>query len=191
MPPRRRPNLGKLIRQQQAKVKKAINQRIKLLKGVNKALAPRKKNAKKQQFVQAKAPPQQQPAQPPVGAQAPVRGRPANNTTADFYLNGNAPPAAPDVAFIKCNVTARFAQGQEASEGDTDFRWTHLLTCNPDEDIRDVYPASANRHAVYVPDENGTAFDVVFVELVNRGLPTAYKRVYLDRRAPTWPTNEL
>lgn len=117
--------------------------------------------------------------------------RPANNTTADFYLHGNTPPGTPDVAGIACALLARFADGQEASEGDTDFEWTHLLTCAATVDIRDVYPASTNRHRVYVPDQDGTGFDVVFVELVNRGTATACKRVYLDRRAPPWPTNEL
>jgi hypothetical protein len=85
---------------------------------------------------------------------------------------------------------ARFPQGQEASEGDVTFQWTHLLYLDADVDVRDSYP-SAPSHRVYVPDQNGTGFDVVFVELVNRGTPASYKRVYLDRRSVTWPSNEL
>jgi hypothetical protein len=44
---------------------------------------------------------------------------------------------------------------------------------------------------VYLPDKNGTAFRVMFVERVNRGLASDHKRVYLDRLLPTWPTNDL
>jgi hypothetical protein len=57
-------------------------------------------------------------------------------------------------------------------------------------DVRDSYPNNpANK--VYVPDKNNTGFSVVFVELVNRGTPAAYKRVFLNRQAPTWPTSQL
>src|SRR5262245_28868932 len=118
------------------------------------------------------------------------KARPANNTTCDVYFSPNVPPAAPDVAGVVCHLSAEFSRGAEGSEGDQTFRWTHLLYVNADVDIRDTYPnAPANR--VYVPDKNGTGFDIVFVEIVNRGTPAAYKRVFLDRRTPTWPTNEL
>ena len=44
---------------------------------------------------------------------------------------------------------------------------------------------------LHVPDKNGTGFDVVFVETIGRGTGAAYKRVYLNRRAVTWPSDEL
>jgi hypothetical protein len=117
-------------------------------------------------------------------------GRPANNTTCDIYFSPNIPPAAPDVAGQVCCLLPRFAPGSEASEGSQVFRWTHVLCLDADVDVRDTYP-NAPAHRVYVPDKNGTGFDVVFVELVNRGTPARYRRVFLSRRAPAWPTSEL
>ena len=87
-------------------------------------------------------------------------------------------------------LVAVFADGSAASAGDQTFRWTHLLFVDATADVRDSYP-NAPAHRVYVPDKNGTGFDVVFVELIGRGTGAAYKRVYLDRRAVTWPSNEL
>jgi hypothetical protein len=116
--------------------------------------------------------------------------RPADNTTCDVYFDPNVPPASADVAGVACHLAARFAQGAEASEGDQALRWTHLLYVDSAVDVRDDYPNTpANR--VYVPDSTGTGFDVVFVETINRGTPAAYRRVYLDRRQPTWPTDQL
>ena len=116
--------------------------------------------------------------------------RPANNTTCDIYYSPNIPPAAADLTGQTCALVAAFAYGSEASAGGLNFRWTHLLFLDASVDIRDSYPGAV-AHRVYVPDQNGTGFDVVFVELVGRGTPAAYKRVYLDRRAVTWPSDEL
>ena len=49
-------------------------------------------------------------------------------------------------------------------------------------------PAAANDRA---PPRRQTLGDVVFVELANRGQASKYKRVFLDRRAVTYPTDEL
>jgi hypothetical protein len=118
------------------------------------------------------------------------RARPANNTTCDIYYSPNVPPAAPDVAGVACTLIAHFEEGSATSEGDQTFRWTHILYVDASVDIRDSYPnAPVNR--VYVPDKNGTGFNVVFVELVNRGTPARYKRVFLNRLSVTFPTNEL
>jgi hypothetical protein len=135
-------------------------------------------------------PPKKKPAKPPAGAAIPVRGRPADNTTCDVYFGANAPPAGPDVAGIHCALLPAFNAGAESSEGDQTLRYTHVLTCNAGADIRDSYPAAPGNH-VYIPDSSGTRFEVVFVELVNRGLASAYLRVYLDRQQPTWPTTQL
>jgi hypothetical protein len=91
---------------------------------------------------------------------------------------------------VPCSLVARFREGGVASEGDSTFRWTHILFVGKDIDIRDNYPDAPDSR-VYVPDKGGTGFDIVFVELVNRGDPTEHKRVYLDRHDPTWPTNQL
>ena len=61
-------------------------------------------------------------------------------------------------------------------------------------DLRDSYTGQSlhmTQDAVYVPDKNGTRFRVIFIERVQRGTPHEHKRVYLDRHAPTWPSNEL
>lgn len=116
--------------------------------------------------------------------------RPINNTTCDIYYSPNVPPSAPDLAGQACALVPAFVAGAEGSEGDTTLRWTHLLFVDVGVDIRDSYP-NVPAHLVFVPDQNGTGFDVVFVELVGRGTGAAYKRVYLDRRLVTWPSNEL
>lgn len=142
---------------------------------------------------------QQKPRKKPAGP-SPLRllpalpprdkARPANNTTCDIYYSPNVPPAAPDVAGVTCTLLPNFQQGSEASEGDQTFRWTHVLYVDAGVDIRDSYPnAPVNR--VYVPSKTGTGFNVVFVELVNRGTPGMYKRVFLSRLSVTFPTNEL
>lgn len=126
----------------------------------------------------------------PAGAAAPPRGRPANNTTADIYFAPNVPPAAPDVAGVPVHLAPRFAHGSESSEGDQDLRWTHIAYVSDTVDVRDNYP-SAPTHTLYVPDKTGTGFEVVFVELVGRGTGSKYKRIFLDRQQPAWPTNQL
>jgi len=122
----------------------------------------------------------------PPGVLPREAGRPVANTTCDIYYS----PNAPDVAAVPCNLSAEFEEGSEASVGNQTFRWTHLLYVDAAVDVRDSYPSNpANK--VYVPDKNNTGFSVVFVELVNRGTPAAYKRVFLNRQAPTWPTSQL
>jgi hypothetical protein len=136
-----------------------------------------------------KPPPIKRPVAP-AGAQAPPKGKPANNTTCDVYIDPNAPAAAPDTAGVSICLQADFRQGSEASEGSQTWRWTHLMFCVDTVDVRDGWPSgTANR--VYVPDKNGTRFDVVFVERVNRGTPQSYLRVFLKRNTPTWPTAQL
>lgn len=88
------------------------------------------------------------------------------------------------------HLSARFQQGSESSEGDQSLRWTHVGYFESDVDLRDNYPAAPNSTLV-VPTTGGTTFDIVFIELVNRGSPNAYKRVFLNREAVTWPTDQL
>jgi hypothetical protein len=51
-----------------------------------------------------------------------------------------------------------------------------------------------NPDSVYLPNQNGTPFYVVFIERVGKGTPFDHKRVYLQRCAGvviSWPTNDL
>ena len=142
---------------------------------------------------------QQRPKKKP-GGPAPLRllpalpvrdkARPANNTTCDIYYDPNVPPAAPDVAGIACTLIAHFEEGSATSEGDQTYRWTHILYVDATIDVRDSYP-SAPVNRVYIPDKTGTGWNVVFVEMLNRGTPAMYKRVFLNRLSVTFPTNEL
>lgn len=116
------------------------------------------------------------------------------NATCDIYRTGNAPPAAPDVAAIACFLQANYRLGQETAERDSNQSWTHVMLLEVSVDIRDCYlggGALGAQDTVYVPDQNGTPFKVVFIERVQRGTAHDHKRVYLDRQTPTWPTNEL
>jgi hypothetical protein len=181
----KRPNL-------QAILKKQIAQRQKAAKALIKARKPKKALRPKAKAQPVVPPPPKVPPVPMAQIAVREKGRaaPAINTTCDIYHSGNTPPAAADVAGVPCTLVARFREGGEASEGDSTFRWTHILFVGKDIDIRDNYPDAPDSR-VYVPDKDSTGFDIVFVELVNRGDPTEYKRIFLDRRDPTWPTNQL
>ena len=117
------------------------------------------------------------------------------NTTCDVYRSGNAPPAAPDVAAVPCVLEAAFGAGAALVYSSADWVYTHVMLVGPTADVRDSYTGShtfgAAPDTVYVPDKNGTGFRVVFVEMAGRGSAGQHKRVYLDRRTPTWPTNNL
>jgi hypothetical protein len=130
------------------------------------------------------------PAPAPPAVQQRQKGRPANNTTCDIYIDPNAPPAAPDTAGVPCCLLPQWELGSEHEEGDTTYRYTHVLYCASTVDVRDAFPA-APAHGVYIPDKTGTKFKVVFVEYINRGTPAAYLKVYLERQQPTWPTTNL
>lgn len=108
--------------------------------------------------------------------------RPAN-TTLDIYHGVNAPPALADVQGATGHLRPAFARGMEGSEGNAAFRFTDILEVPLATDIRDAYPATGPDW-VYVPDRDGQAYRVIFVERVQethgpRGKD--YKRVYLHR----------
>jgi hypothetical protein len=75
------------------------------------------------------------------------------------------------------------------------YRYTHIMWVDAATDVRDDFAQWSGRQGqgdtVHVPDKNGTAFLVVHVEIKNRGTPAAARKVYLDRSAPNWPTNNL
>jgi hypothetical protein len=127
---------------------------------------------------------------------------PSSNTTCDVYRNGNAPPAAPDVAAVKGFLTADFGGPHTAAmTTTTSVRWTHVLLVPPGTDLRDGYgPGSVigqetidttKNDWVYVPDKNGTKFAVIFVERLGRGTSQDCLRAYLQRQVPAWPTSQL
>ena len=114
------------------------------------------------------------------------------NTTCDIYRVATTPPAAPAVAGVPCVLRPDFREGQRAS---TIARvWTHLLLIDPAVDLRDYYTGAsgtAEQDSVYIPDQAGTRYRVVFIERVGLGSAGDHKRVYLDRQQPTWPTNHV
>ena len=112
------------------------------------------------------------------------------NTTCDIYRVGNAPPANPDVAGVKVNLSPK---GQSTL---TTSSYTHVMLVPQGTDIRDNFIASsfsagANCDNVYVPDKNGTKFAVVLVRRIGRGSPLDHLQVLLARQAPTWPSQDL
>jgi hypothetical protein len=117
------------------------------------------------------------------------------NTTCDIYRAGSTPPATPDVPAVPCFLQPNWRGGQEAGDYSNKFMiWTHVLLVETKMDVRDSYVGQAGAVAqdtLYVPDQTGTGFNVVFVERIQRGTPYDHKRVYLDRMTPNWPTNEL
>jgi hypothetical protein len=117
------------------------------------------------------------------------------NVTFDLYRDGNAPPADPDVAAAVGNLRAEFRAGF-AARPESGHVYTHILLVPLDVDIRDSYAAGAfdadhPADTVYIADQAGTPFQVVFVERLERGAAFDHLRVYLNRRLPGWPTNQL
>jgi hypothetical protein len=114
------------------------------------------------------------------------------NNTCDIYRNGKSPPAAPDVAGVPIFLKSDYQGGSEAREGETvpQLRWTHIALMPLTTDVRDGYTYGAftagGNDTVWVPDQNGTPFQVSFVESAGGA-----KRVYLNRGAAPWPTNNL
>jgi hypothetical protein len=117
------------------------------------------------------------------------------NATCDVYHSGSpGPPAAPDVAAVSGRLQPDFKGRMEQGESeDKQFRYTHILLVDASTDIRDGFAAwsASGADTVYVPDKNGTAFRVVHVEITNPGGVGAARKVYLDRKLPPWPTNNL
>lgn len=119
------------------------------------------------------------------------------NATCDIYRFGVTPPAAPSVAGVACCLLPDWRAGQEQGDrsgGLSALVWTHVLFVDPTVDIRDAYTgamARTEQDTVYIPDKNGTAFKVTFIERVRRNEAQDHKRVYLDRQTPAWPTNEV
>jgi hypothetical protein len=116
------------------------------------------------------------------------------NSTCAIYRAGAGPPSAPalkTVCFLQCD----WRGGQEAGDRVVNtLTWTHVMLIDASTDIRDGYTGACTftvQDAVYIPDQSGTQFKVVFVERVQRGTPNEYKRVFLDRLTPSWPSDDI
>lgn len=119
-----------------------------------------------------------------------------HNTDYVIFRAGRGPPDTPDVSSARGHLCACHAQARRGVGAFTSFdsdRWTHLLLVGNTVDVRDGYDASSYGEAdtVYIPDADGTAFAVKFVEVCFLGHCSEHKRVYLDRKAPTWPSDDL
>jgi len=110
------------------------------------------------------------------------------NTTCDYFEAGKVVGVdVPDIAGLVCHLDGDFKNG---NAGTDKLRWTHLLLIDLNALV--IYTGSAETYSrVYIPDESGTEFEVIFVEVLNRRTANAYKRVYLERKAVLWPTEEL
>ena len=108
------------------------------------------------------------------------------NTTCDYFDNGHLPETdSPDLAAVPIFLDGDFMRG---NLGIGNLRWTHLLQVGGNVEIL-AADAPANR--VYVPNKEGTCFEIVFVEVLERGKAGSFKRVYLERKSITWPSEQL
>ena len=117
-----------------------------------------------------------------------------SNATCDIYRQGRTPPAAPDVAGVPIQLNADFRRREETGEGDgAGFKFTHVALMPKGTDVRDNWDVAGpgNADTIFVPDKNGTGFIVRFVERTGIGTAQEIRRVYVDRKVPNWPTNEL
>ncbi len=114
--------------------------------------------------------------------------------TIAIYRSSSAPPAAP-AGTPSGTLVPAFRGGLERGEGAGGaLMFTHILTVPKATDIRDAGRLDSqsllgSQDSVYVPDQNGTRFIVVWVERVGN-----YKRIYLQRSAGVsvnWPTTYL
>ena len=138
-----------------------------------------------------------QPKQPaPAGAQKTPAGLPVPNCTYDSYPAASPPPGNnPTIAASPAHLEAEFEMATQHSQLDPVFRWTHRLYVQDTDAISDTWPA-APANLVYIPGNGAvndptmsTPFKVVFVEVLNRNTPQQYKRVFLYRETPPWPTD--
>jgi hypothetical protein len=112
-------------------------------------------------------------------------------TTCDVYRGGHAPPAAPDVAGVKCYLEEHFRNIKPGGQGTAPGPYSHLMRVPLGTDIRDSGGTGPDK--VWVPDQNGTSFQVIWIARSARGTPLDHKVVYLlrDSGNVSWPTDNL
>lgn len=116
-----------------------------------------------------------------------------SNTTCDVYRDGNVPPASPDVAGVACSLRPAFPEGNAQGNANTALFYSHILEADVDADIRDGAAEIGGPGAdwVYVPDMNGTQFNVIAVVRSGYGTGVDRRRVFLKRVATNYPTSYL
>jgi hypothetical protein len=118
----------------------------------------------------------------------------AANVRFAIYRDSAPPPSAPAAADVPGYLDGAYDDGLERAEAANELRYTHRLLVDESVDVRDDFQSftvTGQRDLIYVPDAAGTPFEVVFVERPFRGFGLAVKRVFLNRRSPNWPTNDL
>ncbi len=105
------------------------------------------------------------------------------NTTCDVYHGANRPPASPDVTAVPCHLQER--AGNLKPSATITFGYTHFLFLDVNADVRDG-------DEVYFPDQNGTAFAVLYVVRVGVGTGMVMRKAYIHRDTPTtWPNTNI
>ena len=108
------------------------------------------------------------------------------NTTCDYFEDGHLPETdSPDLAAVPIFLDGDFMRG---NLGIGKLRWTHLLKVRGNVEI---LTADSPANHVYVPNKEGTCFEIVFVEVLERGKAGSFKRVYLERKSIPWPSEQL
>ncbi len=104
------------------------------------------------------------------------------NTTCDVYHTGNAPPNPPDVPGVAVFLQGRFRNIKPVADG----AYTHVMHVEIGTDVRAI-----GGETVYIPNQGGTKFNVVFVQRIRAGGGYDFKEVYLLRQTVNWPSNDL
>jgi hypothetical protein len=112
-------------------------------------------------------------------------------TTCDIYRPFDA--GAPTTTGVACRLVPDASRGQRLAG--TSLAWTHYVDVQDTTDIRDGctripgvnIPQYADGDELRIPDAAGSRYCVVWVEVVNRGTPREFKRVYLVRDTAVWP----
>lgn len=111
-----------------------------------------------------------------------------NQTTVDVYRAGGGPPSAPDLSGVQGVLRCVFPHGHEPAEGIGGAAHTHIFDTALDNDIRDgaQTPGTPGNDILYVPDKDGTPFDVIYVGKVGD-----IRRCWLMRGSVSYPTSNL
>ena len=108
------------------------------------------------------------------------------NTTCDYFEDGHLPETdPPDLTAVPIFLDGDFMRG---NLGIDKLRWTHLLKVKGNGEI---LAGDLAANLVYVPNKDGTCFEIVFVEVLERGKAASFKRVYLERKSIIWPSEQL
>jgi hypothetical protein len=101
------------------------------------------------------------------------------NTTFDLYRGGALPPATPDLAGLPGFLADRWEEGNRANKEDRTLLWTSTLEVPLGTNLPDLYPAGVSDTTVWVPDQNGQPYTVVFDERIRHFRGGDFLRVYL------------